>query len=141
MAPSVFQRLSRIVRSNREDTNIRSNPNSLNNRQTTQYVFHPGESEADRLNRQYNFTKRILHRTTALPRSISPNTVSSVMDVGAGTLVWTLDLLQTTQPRPKRVYACDISAAQFPPREEVESMGITILEHDATERFPPELHG
>lgn len=79
------------------------------------------------------------------------------MDVGAGNLTWTLDVARTPEIRsrlpnaserssapdakPVRLYACDLSSAQFPPREVTDPLGITLFEHNVTEPFPPALHG
>lgn len=106
-----------------------------------------------RLTQQYNLAKKVLNRTSALPPSIDPASVETVIDIAAGNLVWTLDLVRTpeirarlpsaspTGAKPVRLYACDLSSAQFPPPSVTDELGITLFEHNVTQRFPPALHG
>ncbi|TDL26296.1 hypothetical protein BD410DRAFT_784388 [Rickenella mellea] len=114
------------------------------------YILCRGESETNRLNRQYNVVKKVLGRTNALPASINPKGLSKVLDVAAGSLVWTLDLARTpdisTRLSPESIdpihlYACDISSAQFPPGDQTRKLGITTFLHDTTKPFPEEMKG
>ncbi|TDL26297.1 hypothetical protein BD410DRAFT_895698 [Rickenella mellea] len=114
------------------------------------YVLFRGESETNRLNRQYNVVKKVLGRTNALPSSINSKGLSKVLDIAAGSLVWTLDLARTpdisTRLSPESrdpiyLYACDISSAQFPPVEETRKLGITTFLHDMTKPFPEDMKG
>jgi SAM-dependent methyltransferase len=85
-----------------------------------------------------------------LPQDIDLGQVSKILDVGAGTLAWTLDVanlpgvkhrLAPTVSNPIHLYACDITDAKFPPSRELEPLGITTFLHDVTTPFPQDLNG
>lgn len=112
-----------------------------------------------RLTSQYLMTKKILGRTSPLPSCIDINSVSNVLDIAAGTCIWTLDLAklpevtsrlanaststgQSRDPKaPLQLWACDISTAKFPEKEIADSVGLKTFEQDVTKPFPSELYG
>lgn len=108
---------------------------------------------------QYLMTKKILGRTSPLPPCIDINSVSSVLDIAAGTCIWTLDLAKLPEVSsrladasisarssrnpnaPLQLFACDISTAKFPEKEIAESVGLKTFEQDVTKPFPYDLYG
>lgn len=119
---------------------------------------------------QYNWIKKVMGRSSPLPPSIDPATITHVMDVAAGSLLWTLDVANmpeikprlvpssssssstsssspsssssTSSPiKPVKLYACDLSTSQYPAQSILDEYGITAFQHDATMPFPDELKG
>ncbi|KAF8234589.1 hypothetical protein L208DRAFT_1393802 [Tricholoma matsutake] len=91
-----------------------------------------------------------MRRHEPLPREIELSNASKVLDVGAGTLVWTLDVASLPEIKhrlvpmvsnPIHLYACDITNEKFPPSHELEPLGITTFVHDVTIPFPEDLNG
>jgi len=91
-----------------------------------------------------------MRRDGPLPPGIEIGNVSKVLDVGAGTLVWTLDVaslpgvknrLVPMVSNPIHLYACDITDEKFPPSHEVERLGIKTFVHDVTKPFSEDLKG
>lgn len=93
-----------------------------------------------------------MHRDGPLPRAIELGSISKVLDVGAGTLVWTLDVAGLPEVKSRilpivsdsssvHLYATDITDEMFPPSHELEALGITTFVHDLTTPFPQDLHG
>ena len=89
-------------------------------------------------------------RDTPLPHGIDLGNISKVLDVGAGTLVWTLDVASLPEIKPRlepmvsdpiHLYACDITNQKFPPPHELDLLGITTFVHDVTTPFPRDLNG
>ncbi|EIM91891.1 uncharacterized protein STEHIDRAFT_164316 [Stereum hirsutum FP-91666 SS1] len=123
------------------------------------YVLGDSAPEKVRLTSQYLMAKKILGRTSPLPSCIDINSVSSVLDIAAGTCIWTLDLAklpevtsrlanaststgQSRDPKaPLQLWACDISTAKFPEKEIADSVGLKTFEQDVTKPFPSELYG
>ena len=74
-------------------------------------------------------------------------TLSRVMDVAAGPLVWTLDVANQPAIQQRlassqiKLFACDMSPALFPPKEVLEKYNICTFIHDVTQPFPAELRG
>jgi hypothetical protein len=86
-----------------------------------------------------------MRRNGPLPQGVELGTASKVLDVGAGTLVWTLDVASLPEVKNRlappvtngiRLYACDITDEKFPPSHGLESLGITTFVHDVTKPFP-----
>ena len=79
--------------------------------------------------------------------------MSNILDVGAGTCVWTLDLARMPQIKPRlrggvqnsgskiNLYACDIDDSFFPDADITEAFGITTFQQDLTKPFPSDLYG
>lgn len=91
-----------------------------------------------------------MRRDRPLPQGIELKSVSKVLDVGAGTLVWTLDVASLPEvthrlapmvSNPIHLYACDVTAQKFPPSHELDPLGIKTFVHDVTTPFPPDLSG
>lgn len=53
-----------------------------------------------RLSSQYSLTKKVSDRTSAVPHSVDLAGVSEVLDVAAGTLVWTLGFASMMEVGP-----------------------------------------
>jgi hypothetical protein len=88
-----------------------------------------------------------MRRNGPLPRGVEIGKASKVLDVGAGTLVWTLDVASLPEVKNRLVsmvtngihlYACDITDEKFPPPHELEFLGISTFVHDVTKPFPEE---
>ena len=102
-----------------------------------------------RLERQYTMMKRVFGRTSPVPPTVDLSRLPTVLDVGAGTCAWTLDLARQSEIQPRlagaspavRLHACDLSLAKFPPRQATDALGITVFEQDATQAFPAALLG
>jgi hypothetical protein len=91
-------------------------------------------------------------RDGPLPRCIDLENMSNILDIGAGTLAWTLDVASLPGVKhrlvpmvpsynPIHLYACDITDEKFPSSHELERLGITTFVHDVTTPFPRELDG
>jgi SAM-dependent methyltransferase len=96
-----------------------------------------------RLNRQFNFHKTLFDYPQLVPPGIDITHVSRIIDVGAGTGAWALDLMSHPDVRDRdlQVFACDISTAKFPRNDEPEVRKITFFEQDVTKAFPDEFIG
>lgn len=115
---------------------------------------------------QHEYLKRVLNRKHPLPSTINPTSISTVLDVAAGSFAWILDLARTPgikeriRPRDSstalsafgetqhdstrkevKLYACDLSDAQFPPQEILREFNITAFRHDICKSFPSNLKG
>lgn len=97
-----------------------------------------------RLSDQHQLMKKVLDREKAVPEWLDLNGVSNVLDIAAGTLVWTFDLLSMPEvrdrsnpssPNPISLYACDITDAKFPTKEKLESLPIQTFLQDVTNPF------
>lgn len=100
-----------------------------------------------RLSNQYQLIKQVLGHGNAIPGWFDMKPVSNVLDIAAGTLVWTFDLLSMSEvrdrsnqssPNPITLYACDITDSKFPTKEKLESHGIQTFLQDITRPFPIE---
>ncbi|KAJ7189210.1 S-adenosyl-L-methionine-dependent methyltransferase [Mycena filopes] len=109
------------------------------------YLMPAASPEKDRLTKQYIMKKSIYGWTSAVPDSIDLTRLQSVIDVGAGTCIWTLDLADTLKARgtnnTTQLYACDIEAKFLPSAELAAAAGITLFTQDVTKPFPEEYHG
>ncbi|TFK40377.1 hypothetical protein BDQ12DRAFT_680854 [Crucibulum laeve] len=124
-----------------------SDPEFLHN-----YLLPHDTEEQIRLQNQYNLAKDVMGHASAVPEWIKLSEITNVMDVAAGTLVWTFDLigspavrerLNPSESAPDRInlYACDITDAKFPPKEQLDSMGIKTFLQDITKPFPEKFKG
>ncbi|KZT21920.1 hypothetical protein NEOLEDRAFT_1098552 [Neolentinus lepideus HHB14362 ss-1] len=120
------------------------------------YVIPATDPEKKRLVTQYALKKRIYGWTSAVPRSVNVSSLSNVLDVAAGTCVWTIDFTNipevrarlkvndhhnTTHTNPVRLYACDIETKFFPDKNLIDQLGITTFQHDVTKPFPADMLG
>ncbi|KAJ3504928.1 hypothetical protein NLJ89_g7681 [Agrocybe chaxingu] len=114
------------------------------------YLLAHDDEEKTRLERQHSMFKKFMNRVHGpLPASIDIGQVTNVMDVAAGTLVWTLDLASVPSVKSRvgrdvssaiHLYACDITDQKFPPKSVIEELGINTFLHDVTAPFPDHLH-
>ncbi|KAI8971003.1 S-adenosyl-L-methionine-dependent methyltransferase [Trametes punicea] len=118
------------------------------------YVIPAENPEKERLHRQYAFKRALCGWNGPVPPSVDLSFVSDVLDVAAGTCVWTLDLAMMPQIRerlsvpPGRLVnggvtlsACDIETKFFPDKAVTDKYGIKTFQHDVTKPFSPDLHG
>ncbi|CAA7266038.1 unnamed protein product [Cyclocybe aegerita] len=115
------------------------------------YLLAHDDEERRRLERQHVMFKRFMNRFDGpLPSSIDVTQVTNIMDVAAGTMVWTLDLatvptvkarIGTNGSNEVHLYACDITDQKFPPKNVIEELKINAFLHDVTAPFPDHLHG
>ena len=96
-----------------------------------------------RLSKQYALRKMVYGLSNAVPDVVDLTQVESVIDVGAGTCAWMLDLVANQEVSRRlndmRLYVCDIDPGFFPPS--ITELGITPFRQDVTKSFPNELHG
>lgn len=96
---------------------------------------------------QYKLFRSCLYRETALPASVDPTSLSRVLDVAAGSLAWILELATLPEIKSKiakseiELYACDLTAAQFPSQDVLDDAKIITFFQDVTAPFPTEMHG
>ncbi|KAJ6576443.1 hypothetical protein DFH09DRAFT_1149376 [Mycena vulgaris] len=111
----------------------------------SRYAFTATSIEKERLVNQYAFKKGIYGWTKPVPKAIDLSEIRTVLDIGAGTCVWTLDFANDPQIRDRRdevtIYACDINPAIFPPTSVTDSVGIKTFQQDVVKPFPTEYHG
>jgi len=88
--------------------------------------------------------KNVYGWSKAVPDSVNLSQVESVIDVGAGTCIWTLDLLDIPEIQAQldgmRVYVCDIEMGLFP-EPTLNERGVIAFKHDVTKPFPEDLRG
>jgi len=117
-----------------------SNDPSL--RTTSRYIIPAVSPEKDRLTKQYAMKKSFYGWSKAVPDTIDLSRVENVIDIAAGTCIWTLDFTDMPQIKTRRdavhVYACDINTDFFPDSTLLEERGITAFEQDVTKPFPEE---
>ena len=112
-----------------------------------------------RLGRQYLLRKAIYGMSGAIPSYITDDRLakmSNILDVAAGTCVWTLDLVRMPQLKSRlrggagdtrnsgskiNLYACDIDDSFFPDADITEAFGITTFQQDLTKPFSLDLYG
>jgi len=96
-----------------------------------------------RLSKQYAMRKTVYGLSKAVPDVVDLSQVESVIDVGAGTCIWTLDLVASPEIKNRmdemRIHVCDIDTGFFP--QSINELGITAFEQDVTKSFPEKLHG
>lgn len=89
--------------------------------------------------------KTIYGWTSAVPDDIHLVGVEKVIDIAAGTCMWSLDFANMPQIRAQRnaieIYACDINPGFFPSSDVLEFAGIKTFTQDVTKPFPAELYG
>ncbi|KZV64552.1 hypothetical protein PENSPDRAFT_656499 [Peniophora sp. CONT] len=125
--------------------------NTPTSKRNADYVLVDGPPEIRRLSSQYFYMKHFFDNADFLPSPIDINDVDNVLDVAAGTGVWTLDFADQpaaaarlpphTHDRPLRLRICDISTAKFPPEDVLARAGIEAFQHDVLTPFPAELRG
>lgn len=88
-----------------------------------------------------------------MPENIPTATLSNIIDIAAGTCIWTLEVadlpdikerLQAPpdgQTPPINLYACDVNFGNFPAEEVLKDRGIKTLKQDVTQPFPEDMHG
>lgn len=92
--------------------------------------------------------------TAAVPSIIDIPKLQNVLDVAAGTCVWTADFANMPEVNarlalpgrapvtsPIHLFATDIDTKFFPDKEFLDSFGIETFQHDVTKPFPPDMHG
>ena len=108
-----------------------------------------------RLIKQYAMKKSFYGWTDATPPTLDLQNVTHVLDIAAGTCVWTFDLANTpaiksrltqntrgdSKTTPLRLYACDIDTKFFPDKAILDEVGITTFQQDVTKPFPSDLYG
>ncbi|KAJ7115630.1 hypothetical protein C8R43DRAFT_935011 [Mycena crocata] len=117
----------------------------LENHTATRYIIPAKLSEKERLAKQYAAKKSIYGWSTAIPDTIDVTNINNVLDIAAGTCIWTLDFAcmpQICARRDKvRLYACDINPGFFPDPSITGELGITTFTQDVTLPFPAEYSG
>ncbi|KAJ7592215.1 hypothetical protein C8J56DRAFT_886921 [Mycena floridula] len=110
------------------------------------YLLNANASENHRvaksfpsLNRQYVLLRKYFQRGP-LPTGFDVNGLT-VLDVGAGSLAWTMDVAQRNVSAKVRFYACDIVPDNFPEQSITESLEIITFLHDATKPFSVKMEG
>ncbi|KAJ7200300.1 S-adenosyl-L-methionine-dependent methyltransferase [Mycena pura] len=108
------------------------------------YVVPAVSAEKDRLLKQYTMKNAVYGWTKPVPDIIDLSSTRNVLDIGAGTCIWSIDLANTPEVKVRRsevnIYACDINPAILPPTVTAE-LGIKTFEQDVTKPFPTEYHG
>lgn len=83
--------------------------------------------------------------SSAVPDSIDVSRVEKVIDIAAGTCMWTLDFANMPQILARRdevqIYACDINSGFFPNSDILQWAGIKTFTQDVTKPFPEEHSG
>ncbi|KAI9059897.1 hypothetical protein FKP32DRAFT_1595915 [Trametes sanguinea] len=120
------------------------------------YVIPADTPEKERLGKQYAFKRALAQWNSPIPPSMDVSTVSKVLDIGAGTCVWTFDFANLPEVKsrlnipgkaspkgttPVHLYACDIETKFFPDRTLLDEFGVTTFQQDITAPFPPKFHG
>ncbi|KAJ7732698.1 hypothetical protein B0H16DRAFT_1580772 [Mycena metata] len=112
---------------------------------TSRYIIPAISSEKERLAKQYAMKKAIYGWSSAVPTTIDLSKVENVLDIAAGTCIWTLDFADMPQVKSNRdkinIYACDINTDFFPDSRFMDDMGITTFGQDVTAPFAEEYHG
>jgi hypothetical protein len=89
--------------------------------------------------------KSIYGWSSAVPNSIDLSRVERVIDIAAGTCIWTLDFANTPEIQARgdavQIYACDINLDFLPNSGIIQSLGITTFKQDVTKRFPEQYYG
>ncbi|VDB89423.1 unnamed protein product [Peniophora sp. CBMAI 1063] len=129
---------------------LNSNDNSSDKR-NADYMLVDGPAEIRRLSTMYYLLKYFFDNQNFLPEPINIEEIGNVLDVGAGTGIWTLDLADQSAAaarlpphdceHPLRLSMCDISTAKFPPAEVLAPVGIKAFQHDVLTPFPADMHG
>ncbi|KAJ7358034.1 hypothetical protein DFH08DRAFT_847746 [Mycena albidolilacea] len=118
---------------------------TANTKNESLYVVPAVSAEKDRLLKQYAMKKAVYGWTTPVPGIVELSSIRNVLDIGAGTCIWSLDLVSAPEVKARRsevkIYACDINEAFFPPTTVTDEMGIKTFEQDVTKPFPTEYHG
>ncbi|KAL7277655.1 hypothetical protein ACG7TL_008582 [Trametes sanguinea] len=116
----------------------------------------PVSSCPRRLGKQYAFKRALSQWNSPIPPSLDVSGVANVLDIGAGTCVWTFDFANLPEVRsrlnipgkepskgtnPVQLYACDIETKFFPDRALLDEFGVKTFQQDVTTPFPPKYHG
>ncbi|KAJ7134031.1 hypothetical protein C8R43DRAFT_1133048 [Mycena crocata] len=114
-------------------------------KEDTLYVIPALTPEKERLPKQYAMKKAMYGWKNAVPDAIDLSRIRNVLDIGAGTCIWTLDLANAPQIKARssevQFYACDIDAKFFPPASLTDEIGLKTFEQDVSKDFPVEYHG
>ncbi|KAJ7862575.1 hypothetical protein B0H13DRAFT_2648589 [Mycena leptocephala] len=112
------------------------------------YAIPAVTPEKERLTKQYAMKKAMYGWTLPVPSVLVPSLshITTVLDIAAGTCIWTLDLAASPpqiRDRDEQVktYACDIDAGFFPPPSVTDALGIQTFHQDMTKPFPSEYEG
>ncbi|OSC97581.1 hypothetical protein PYCCODRAFT_1419298 [Trametes coccinea BRFM310] len=120
------------------------------------YVIPAGTPEKERLGKQYAFKRALSQWNSPIPPSLDVSGIANVLDIGAGTCVWTFDFANLPEVRsrlnipgkepskgtnPVQLYACDIETKFFPDRALLDEFGVKTFQQDVTTPFPPKYHG
>ncbi|KAJ7171160.1 hypothetical protein C8R46DRAFT_993340 [Mycena filopes] len=112
---------------------------------TSRYIIPAISPEKERLTKQYAMKKAIYDWSSAVPDTVDLSKVENVLDVAAGTCIWTLDFANMPQVKSNRdkinIYACDINTGFFPDSRLMDEMGITTFGQDVTKPFAEQYHG
>jgi SAM-dependent methyltransferase len=95
-------------------------------------------------------TKKLLSYEDILEVPFDKERVTHILDVGAGSGAWTLDVARIpeikarsspTSSNPIKLYMSDITSAKFPSSSILDSLNIAAFEQDVTKPFPEEMQG
>ncbi|KAF2230138.1 hypothetical protein EV356DRAFT_536694 [Viridothelium virens] len=105
------------------------------------YMLRRDHTESQRLDAQHQFFRTLSGGHLVHP-SIPWKLFSNVADVAAGTGIWLRQLAQSTETSDtvRSFVGFDISAQQYPSKDECQKDGIELLTHDMTKPFPQEYH-
>ncbi|CDO76731.1 hypothetical protein BN946_scf184813.g1 [Trametes cinnabarina] len=116
------------------------------------YAIPADTPEKERLGKQYAYKRTLFGWNSPMPPSLDVSGLTDILDVGAGTCVWTFDFANMPQVKPRpalpektqpketllvRLYACDIDTVFFPDRALLDEFG--VFQQDVTKPFAPEL--
>ncbi|KAJ7112780.1 hypothetical protein C8R43DRAFT_1138840 [Mycena crocata] len=111
--------------------------------QDSRYFVPAISAEKERLEKLYAMKKTLYGWLKAVPDAVDLSQVDTVIDIGASTCIWTLDLLSIPEIKARRgklqIYACDIDAGFFP--SSINEAGTTAFQQDVTKPFPRQLQG
>ncbi|KAJ7664338.1 hypothetical protein DFH06DRAFT_1187518 [Mycena polygramma] len=120
---------------------------SSNPSNESHYPLPPQSAEKARLGKQYALRKSVYGWSTAVPDVdvVDTTRLHNVLDIAAGTCMWTLDFAKMPQVRSSRdkiqIYACDINPGFLPGPAVLEEFEIKTFIQDVTKPFPAEYGG
>ncbi|KAJ6456636.1 hypothetical protein C8R47DRAFT_187926 [Mycena vitilis] len=113
----------------------------------SRYPLPAQSAEKDRLGKQYALRKSVYGWSTAVPDVdvVDLTRLHNVLDIAAGTCMWTLNFANMPQVRNRRdkiqIYACDINPGFLPAPDVLEEFAIKTFMQDVTKPFPAEYGG
>ncbi|KAH9889264.1 hypothetical protein C8Q73DRAFT_152384 [Cubamyces lactineus] len=118
--------------------------------QKSLYVVPAETPEKKRLAAQYLFKRALYGWNSPIPPVIDVSHLTNVLDVAAGTCIWTFDFAslhgvseRLSEGAEDRIhlYACDIETKVLPEKSLTDPLHLTTFQHDVTMPFPKYLHG